>query len=77
MDHSVSIFLPRVMVPDYRAPVHPDDAAQVYARRQEGLTKGIPFENELRSRRRDGDYRFLWRYIPVHDGGKARSFAGR
>jgi formate hydrogenlyase transcriptional activator len=57
-----------VMVANYRAPVHPDDAAQMYARRQEGLTKGIPFENELRSRRRDGDYRwFLWRYIPVHD----------
>jgi formate hydrogenlyase transcriptional activator len=57
-----------VMVPNYRAPVHPDDAAQMYARRQEGLAKGIPFENELRSRRRDGEYRwFLWRYIPVRD----------
>ena len=57
-----------VMVANYRAPVHPDDAAQMYAKRQEGLTKGIPFENELRSRRRDGDYRwFLWRYIPVKD----------
>ena len=58
-----------VMVANYRAPVHPDDAAKMYARRQEGLAKGIPFENELRSRRRDGEYRwFLWRYIPVHDG---------
>jgi formate hydrogenlyase transcriptional activator len=57
-----------VMVPDYRAPIHPDDAAQMYARRQEGLVKGIPFENELRSRRHDGEYRwFFWRYIPVHD----------
>src|SRR6266550_334016 len=57
-----------VMVANYRAPVHPDDAAQMYAKRQEGLTKGIPFENELRSRRHDGDYRwFLWRYIPVRD----------
>src|ERR1700681_3755314 len=57
-----------VMVAHYRAPVHPDDAAQMYARRQEGLTKGMPFENELRSRRRDGEYRwFLWRYIPVRD----------
>src|SRR6267378_2433542 len=57
-----------VMVANYRAPVHPDDAAQMYAKRQEGLTKGIPFENELRSRRRDGAYRwFLWRYIPVRD----------
>ena len=26
-----------VMVPNYRAPVHPDDAAQMYAKRQEGL----------------------------------------
>src|ERR1700693_427739 len=57
-----------VMVPNYRAPVHPDDAAQMYAKREEGLAKGIPFENELRSRRRDGEYRwFLWRYVPVHD----------
>jgi formate hydrogenlyase transcriptional activator len=57
-----------VMVANYRAPVHPDDAAQMYARRQEGLTKGIPFETELRSRRRDAEYRwFLWRYIPVRD----------
>jgi formate hydrogenlyase transcriptional activator len=40
----------------------------MYAKRQEGLAKGIPFENELRSRRRDGEYRwFLWRYIPVRD----------
>ena len=44
-----------VMVANYRAPVHPDDAAQMYARRQEGLAKGIPFETELRSRRRDGE----------------------
>src|SRR3982075_3308201 len=57
-----------VMVANYRAPVHPDDAAQMYAKRQEGLTKGIPFETELRSRRRDGEYRwFLWRYVPVRD----------
>jgi formate hydrogenlyase transcriptional activator len=58
-----------VMVASYRAPVHPDDAAQMYARRQDGLAKGIPFETELRSRRRDGEYRwFLWRYVPVRDG---------
>ena len=57
-----------VMAPNYRAPVHPDDAAMMYARRQEGLAKGIPFENELRSRRHDGEYRwFFWRYIPVRD----------
>jgi PAS domain S-box-containing protein len=46
-----------VMVANYRAPVHPDDAAQMYAKRQEGLAKGVPFENELRSRRHDGEYR--------------------
>ena len=52
-----------VMVANYRAPVHADDAAQMYARRQDGLAKGISFETELRSRRRDGEYRwFLWRY---------------
>src|SRR6476660_3006789 len=57
-----------VMVANYRAPVHPDDAAQMYAKRQEGLAKGIQFENELRSRRHDGEYRwFLWRYVPVRD----------
>ena len=36
-----------VMVANYRAPVHPDDAAQMYAKRQDGLAKGISFENEL------------------------------
>jgi formate hydrogenlyase transcriptional activator len=57
-----------VMVANYRAPVHPDDAAMMYARRQEGLAKGNPFETELRSRRSDGEYRwFLWRYVPVRD----------
>src|SRR6202048_354196 len=57
-----------VMVANYRAPVHPDDAAQMYARRQDGLARGIPFETELRSRRHDGEYRwFLWRYVPVRD----------
>lgn len=57
-----------VMVANYRAPVHPDDAAQMLARRQEGLAKGIQFETELRSLRRDGEYRwFLWRYVPVSD----------
>jgi formate hydrogenlyase transcriptional activator len=57
-----------VMVANYRAPVHPDDATQMYAKRQEGLAKGIQFENELRSRRHDGEYRwFLWRYVPVRD----------
>lgn len=57
-----------VMVANFRAPVHPDDAAQMYAKRQEGLAKGIPFENELRSQRSDGQYRwFLWRYVPVRD----------
>jgi formate hydrogenlyase transcriptional activator len=57
-----------VMVANYRPPVHADDAAQMFARRQEGLAKGIPFESELRSRRRDGEYRwFLWRYHPVTD----------
>jgi formate hydrogenlyase transcriptional activator len=62
------LVLEDVMVANYRAPVHPDDAAQMFARRQEGLAKGIPFETELRSRRRDGEYRwFLWRYVPVHD----------
>jgi formate hydrogenlyase transcriptional activator len=60
--------LDEVMVPNYRAPVHPDDAAQMFARRQEGLAKGTPFENECRSRRHDGEYRwFLWRYNPVRD----------
>jgi formate hydrogenlyase transcriptional activator len=38
------------------------------ARRKDGLAEGIPFENECRSRRHDGEYRwFLWRYNPVRD----------
>jgi PAS domain-containing protein len=36
-----------VMVANYRAPVHPYDAAQMYARRQEGLTKGIPLRDRV------------------------------
>jgi len=53
-----------VMVANYRAPVHPDDAAQMYARRQDGLAKGIPLETELRSRRRDGKYRWRLSRLP-------------
>src|SRR6202158_2415748 len=36
------LVLEDVMVANYRAPVHPDDAAQMLSRRQEGLAKGIP-----------------------------------
>ncbi len=60
--------LDEVMGSNYRAPVHPDDAAHLYEQRDKGLAAGLPFENECRSRRHDGEYRwFLWRYNPVRD----------
>ena len=45
---------------------HPDDLERVREERQRGLSRGEPFEAELRARRRDGHYRwFLVRYNPL------------
>src|SRR6266436_1707557 len=47
---------------------HPEDIERVHKERQEGLLKGVPFENEQRFLRKDGQYRwFLHRYNPLLD----------
>jgi PAS domain S-box-containing protein len=47
---------------------HPDDVARIEEERQEGFSRGEPFEAELRGRRKDGQYRwFLIRYNPLRD----------
>ena len=58
-----------VMAPDFRARVfHPEDVERLRDERQRALSRGIPFENELRARRKDGQYRwFLIRYNPLFD----------
>jgi len=48
--------------------VHPEDIERGREARQRGLAEGVPFENEQRVRRKDGQYRwFLFRYRPVRD----------
>jgi formate hydrogenlyase transcriptional activator len=58
-----------VMAPDYRTSVfHPEDLENVQQKRQEALSLGIPFEQEQRARRKDGQYRwFLIHYNPLRD----------
>ncbi|RPH78232.1 MAG: PAS domain S-box protein, partial [Nitrospiraceae bacterium] len=58
-----------VMADDFRARlVHPDDLERSRAERQQGLERGVPFELELRTRRKDGQHRwFLVRYNPFRD----------
>jgi formate hydrogenlyase transcriptional activator len=47
---------------------HPDDVARVQEERRQALLLGEPFELEQRSRRKDGQYRWLLiRYNPVRD----------
>jgi formate hydrogenlyase transcriptional activator len=47
---------------------HPEDIERVHKEREEGLFKGVPFENEQRFLRKDGKYRwFLHRYNPLLD----------
>ncbi len=58
-----------VMAADFRARVyHPDDVARLHDERQEALARGIPFANEQRARRHDGQYRWrLIQYNPLRD----------
>ena len=58
-----------VMGPDYRTRVfHPEDLEKIYEERQEALSRGLPFEQEQRGRRSDGQYRwFLIHYNPLRD----------
>ncbi|HSD11476.1 MAG TPA: sigma 54-interacting transcriptional regulator, partial [Candidatus Binatia bacterium] len=47
---------------------HPDDMEKLRDERERALSRGEPFELELRARRRDGQYRwFLLRYVPFRD----------
>jgi formate hydrogenlyase transcriptional activator len=56
-----------VMAPDYRARVfHPEDVERLREERQQALSRGLPFQNEQRARRKDGQYRWqLIQYNPL------------
>jgi formate hydrogenlyase transcriptional activator len=58
-----------VMRPDvFSRVIHADDLAPLLSLRQTALPRGLPFEIELRVRRKDGEYRwFLNRYKPFRD----------
>jgi formate hydrogenlyase transcriptional activator len=58
-----------LMGTDFRERVfHPDDMERLRASRRNAFSRGIPWENELRVRRKDGQYRrFLIRYSPLLD----------
>jgi formate hydrogenlyase transcriptional activator len=58
-----------VMADNFRARLfHPDDLERLRNERQIGLERRVPFELELRARRKDGQYRwFFIRYNPLHD----------
>jgi formate hydrogenlyase transcriptional activator len=58
-----------VMASDYRARVfHAEDIERLRDERQTALAGGLPFQNEQRARRRDGQYRwFLIQYRPLRD----------
>src|SRR5260370_6118764 len=46
----------------------PEDVERVRDERQQALSRGLPFENEQRARRRDGQYRwFLIHYKPLRN----------
>jgi PAS domain S-box-containing protein len=47
---------------------HPEDVERLREERREALTRAVPFENEQRTLRKDGKYRwFLIRYNPLLD----------
>src|SRR5262249_47215743 len=58
-----------VKADDFRARLfHPDDLERLRDERRRALSHGEPFEEELRARRKDGQYRwFLVRYNPLRD----------
>jgi len=58
--------------------VHPDDAARYSAARRHSIATGEPFEEEVRLRRFDGQYRwFLGRAVPLRgDDGKVLKWYG-
>jgi formate hydrogenlyase transcriptional activator len=58
-----------VMAEDFRARVfHPEDVERLREERQQALSRGLPFQNEQRARRKDGQYRWLLiQYNPLRD----------
>jgi formate hydrogenlyase transcriptional activator len=58
-----------VTAEDFRSRVfHPDDVERLREERLKALLRGVPFENEQRARRKDGQYRwFSIRYTPLLD----------
>jgi PAS domain S-box-containing protein len=58
-----------VKADDFRAKLfHPEDLERLRDERQRALSRGEPFEAELRALRKDGQYRwFLVRYNPLRD----------
>jgi formate hydrogenlyase transcriptional activator len=54
---------------DFRTRIfHPDDFERRKGERMSGLARGVPFEIEERTRRKDGRYRwFLFRFNPLRD----------
>ena len=48
---------------------HPEDVERLREKRQQALSRGVPFQLEQRARRKDGQYRwFLVQYEPFRDG---------
>src|SRR2546422_238759 len=58
-----------VVAEDFRTRFfHPEDVQQLRDERAKALARGLPFENEQRARRRDGQYRWmLIHYNPFRD----------
>jgi formate hydrogenlyase transcriptional activator len=58
-----------VMANDLRGRIfHPEDIERLRGERQQALARGVPFQNESRARRKDGQYRwFLFQYNPFQD----------
>jgi formate hydrogenlyase transcriptional activator len=58
-----------LMGSDFRPQVfHPEDMERLRETRRLGFSRGLPWENEIRVRRKDGQYRwFLIRYSPLID----------
>jgi formate hydrogenlyase transcriptional activator len=54
---------------DFRERVfHPEDIERLRETRRNGFSRNVPWENEIRVRRKDGQYRwFLIRYSPLFD----------
>ncbi len=58
-----------VIAGDFRSRVfHPEDVERLRDERTSALSRGMPFENEQRARRKDGQYRWmLVQYNPLRD----------